>query len=97
MSNAKIYTKPLSVNECRKGRRFKTQKYKDYREMMMIYLPTMEIPDGKLSISIEYGFSSSGIDVDNPTKPFLDCMQDKYHINDSRIYELIQKKVIVKK
>ena len=60
-------------------------------------LPAIEVPKGKLSISINYGFSNSMSDIDNPCKPFLDILQKKYKFNDNMIYELIQTKEIVKK
>ena len=51
----------------------------------------------KLKIEIVFGFSSSGSDIDNGLKPFLDCIQKKYGINDNKVYELNVKKEVVKK
>lgn len=93
----RINIKPLSVNEAWKGRRFKTDEYKVYERAMLYLLPQMNTPKEALKISIVFGFSSSGSDIDNCLKPFLDCLQKKYAINDNRIYELNVKKEIVKK
>lgn len=93
----KIEIKPLSVNDAWKGRRFKTDEYKTYERAMMYLLPQMSTPKDALKINIIFGFSSSGSDIDNCLKPFLDCLQKKYAINDNRIYELNVKKEIVKK
>jgi Holliday junction resolvase RusA-like endonuclease len=93
----KVNIKPLSVNETWQGKRFKTQKYKDYELKMLFILPSIEIPEGKLRIDIIYGFSNKSSDIDNPCKPFIDILQKKYGFNDSRIYFLTQSKEIVEK
>ena len=92
-----INIKPLSINECFQGRRFKTKTYKQFEKDLSFLLPTITIPDGNLKLSIEWGFSNKSSDTDNPTKPFQDILQKKYGFNDSRIYELSLKKSIVKK
>lgn len=93
----KISVKPLSVNQAWKGRRFKTDDYKKYERVLLLLLPKLDIPEGDLKLSIKFGFSSKGSDLDNPVKLFQDCLQKKYKFNDSRIYELNIKKEIVKK
>ena len=57
----------------------------------------MEIPEGPLKLTIQWGFSSAGSDIDNPVKCFLDCLQKKYGFNDSRIHSLQVDKALVKK
>jgi Holliday junction resolvase RusA-like endonuclease len=89
--------KPLSVNEARKGRRFKSDKYKSYERDVLTLLRPMTIPEGPLELFLEWGFSSAGSDFDNPIKPFTDCLQKKYGFNDNRIVEAHIKKVKVKK
>ena len=92
-----IRIKPLSVNECWQGRRFKTPKYKSYQRALLFYLKPLKVPDGALSIRMVIGFSNKNSDLDNPLKPFIDILQKKYGFNDSRIYELqIQKKIVQK-
>ena len=89
--------KPLSVNEAWQGRRFKTPKYKRYERDILMMLRPLEVPKGKLKLTITYGFSNKASDVDNPCKLFVDCLQKKDGFNDRDIYCLIQHKVDVKK
>ena len=94
----KIKIKPLSVNQAWQGRRFKTQKYKDFEKAMLMMLPPLKIDfKALLRIDITFGYSSKASDIDNGLKPTLDCLQKKYGINDNRIYELNVKKEIVEK
>lgn len=92
-----IQIKPLSVNDCWQGRRFKTDKYKDYEKLVLLMLPKQIDVSGPFRIKIEFGFSNVQSDIDNPLKPFLDILQKKYSINDKEVYELIVKKTVVKK
>lgn len=89
--------KPLSVNKCWQGRRFKTPEYESYEKELLYLLPKIEIPKDKLQIKIKWGFSSKANDVDNPTKPLLDILQKKYNFNDKMIYKLEIEKIEVKK
>ena len=94
----RIDTKPLSVNQCWQGKRFKTEKYKSYERLLLFTLPKIVIPEeGELSVYYEFGFSSSASDIDNPIKPFQDILQKKYGFNDSRIWKMEVVKVKVKK
>ena len=91
-----IKIKPLSVNKAWKGRRFKTDDYKDYEQTLMYILPPLSFdPRLDYSIVIEFGVSNSRADIDNPVKPFLDCLTKKYGVDDSHIWEMhvIKKKV----
>ena len=94
-----IKIKPLSVNECWKGTRKKTDKYKWYEmELLLSLLPKMMfIPEGKLQIYLEFGVSSRGFDYDNAIKPFQDILQKKYGFDDNKIYMAFINKKIVKK
>ena len=85
----KIKIKPLSINEAWAGRRFKTPKYKAFEEELLLKLKPMDVPEGKLSISILYGMSNMQSDVDNPTKTFVDVLQKKYGFNDNKIYAMV--------
>lgn len=89
--------KPLSVNQVWQGKRFKTKTYKDYEKTLMLILPKFEVPDGPLTLYLEFGFSNSASDWDNPIKPFQDILQKKYGFNDSRVMEAHVKKTKVKK
>jgi Holliday junction resolvase RusA-like endonuclease len=93
----KIQIKPLSVNNCWQGRRFKTKLYKQYEKDLLTILPPLEVPEGKLLLKILVGFSSKLSDVDNMQKPFIDILQKKYKFNDNKIYRIEIEKTIVKK
>jgi len=104
LTEHKIKIKPLSVNQAWQGRRFKSQLYTWYEEMLLgnakkriqgILPDYVHISDGELSLSLEFGVSNIGSDWDNPIKPFLDVLQKKYGFNDNRIYhaEVTKKKV----
>ena len=93
----KIDIKPLSVNKCWQGKRFKTIEYRVY-EMNCIYLlPKIHIGEPPYMIWLEFGFSNMASDIDNPVKPFLDILQKKYGFDDKDITEMHLKKVKVKK
>lgn len=89
--------KPLTINQAYTGRRFKTPAYKKYKRDVLLVLPRMKIPEGFLSVSLEWGFSNHASDIDNPAKLFIDCLQEKYGFNDRVIKELYIKAIDVKK
>ena len=93
----KLDIKPLSVNEAWQGKRFKTKAYKQYERDLLFLLPKIEIPKGKMSVYLEFGFSNKLSDFDNPVKLFMDILQKKYDFNDKEIYEANIKKTIVEK
>jgi Holliday junction resolvase RusA-like endonuclease len=84
----RIEIKPISVNECWQGRRFKTPKYKQYEKNLLKLLHKCFIPDAPYKLTIEVGFSNSMSDIDNIAKPFIDILQKKYLFNDKDILEL---------
>ena len=88
MNHQRIPIKPLSVNACWQGVRYKTPAYKTYERDLLLLLRPMEIPDGPLEIRIEWGMSAAS-DVDNPGKPFLDILQKRYGFNDNRVERLV--------
>jgi Holliday junction resolvase RusA-like endonuclease len=88
---------PLSVNKVWQGKRFKTPAYSKYENIVLLMLPKIEIPQSPFKVIIEFGFSSTLSDIDNPIKPILDILQKKYNINDKDVFELNIKKEIVKK
>lgn len=92
-----IKIKPLSVNQTWQGRRFKTKEYKAYEALLLGLLKDFKVPDSPLTVSIEFGFSNKGADIDNCVKPFLDVLQKRYNFNDNKIYSLNLTKRIVKK
>ena len=93
-----INIKPLSVNQAWKGRRFRSDKYKIYEKNLLLLLPNTSIEiKGDLKLSIVFGFSNRGSDIDNPLKPLIDILQKKYKFNDKQIIILNVEKKIVKK
>ncbi len=92
-----IHIKPLSVNQCWQGKRFKTNKYKSYEKELMYKLKPMDIPKGNLKVTLTFGLSSKLADIDNPVKAFIDVLQKRYKFNDRDIYEMRLKKIDVKK
>lgn len=98
MKEIRLNIKPLSVNECWQGKRFKTPLYKKYEQNMLLMLPKFKIDiESKLAIDLEFGFSSPLCDLDNPVKPLIDILQKKYGFNDKNIVKLNLTKVLVKK
>jgi Holliday junction resolvase RusA-like endonuclease len=93
----KIDIKPLSVNKCWQGRRFKTKEYKCYESELLLRLRPLEIPKSPLEVIIEFGFSNMASDTDNPVKPFVDILQKKYGFNDNKVYKYVLTKVKVPK
>lgn len=92
-----IRIKPVSVNQCWKGRRFKTPIYKVYEKELLLKLPDISVPDGNLCLKVNVAFSNKQSDIDNILKPLLDILQNKYGFNDNRIYRLEVNKLICKK
>lgn len=89
--------KTLSVNQCWRGRRFKTPEYKAYEKELLYTLPNLKVPEPPYKVTFVVGFSNRRSDIDNFLKPLIDIMQKKYGFDDKDIYELYVKKVITKK
>lgn len=93
-----VKIKPLSVNQVWQGRRYRTPVYNWYEKELMYLLPKqIQIPEGRMGIYLEFGFSTKASDGDNPMKPLIDILQKKYQFNDNRIYEYTIIKKVVKK
>jgi len=84
----KLNIKPLSVNQCWQGQRFKTKEYLQYEQNVLLMLPKIKVPEPPFRLELEFGFSNMASDLDNPVKPFVDILQKKYGINDKHILEL---------
>lgn len=94
----KIDIKPISVNECWQGKRYKTKKYDAYIKKLLLMLPQKKIATNvNLKVYYEFGVSSPLSDWDNPVKPFQDVLQKKYNFDDRNIFEATVKKIIVPK
>ena len=93
----KIDIKPLSVNECWQGRRFKTDSYKSYEFKLLLLLPKIKLPDPPFEAYYTFGLSNNLGDADNLIKPFQDILSKKYGFNDRVIHRIIIEKIIVQK
>ncbi len=93
----RVNIKPLSVNECWRGRRFKTDKYSIYERNVLMLLKPMKTPIDKIYLKVKIGLSSKNADIDNVLKPFIDILQIKYSFNDKNIFKITIEKEIVKK
>lgn len=93
----RINIKPLSVNECWQGRRFKTDNYLSYEKELLRLLQPIELPEKPYKISFEFGFSSRASDWDNCVKAAQDILQKRYGFNDKDIIEAYVVKKYVKK
>lgn len=88
----------MTVNQAWQGRRYKTPKYKAWREQINWMLPaTIDVPKGRLMLMVTFGVSSKLSDLDNLLKPFIDGLQDKYGFNDRKIYVGLCAKIDVPK
>lgn len=93
-----INVKPLSVNEAWQGKRFKTDKYRQYENTLLWLLPNkMELPSPPYELHFKFGFSNTLSDWDNPVKPTQDVLSKKYGFNDKLIRRAIVETEIVKK
>lgn len=97
MNMNRLKIKPISVNDCWQGRRFKTPVYTSFEHEMTYLLPKLKVPSGKLLLRLTVGVSSKAADVDNVIKPILDILQKKYGFNDKLIYGMDIWKEDVKK
>lgn len=95
--SCRINYKPISVNKCWQGRRFKTKDYITFERDLLLLLPKMTLNKGVYSIKIIFGVSNYQADIDNGLKPTIDVLQKKYGFNDRDIFELYVKKEVVKK
>lgn len=93
----KLNIKPLSVNQCWAGRRFKTPEYKVYENAVLFLLPKFKLPEPPYEIYFKFGFSSRASDFDNPVKPMTDILQKKYGFDDKLIQKAIIEKTLVPK
>lgn len=92
-----IDIKPLSVNRAWRGRRFKSQDYKDYESSLFYLLPPIpDFPKENIKLSFEFGMPKSQ-DIDSPLKQTIDIMQKKYGFDDKNIIELHVTKTHAKK
>lgn len=93
----KLKIKPLSVNRAFQGRRFRTPEYDTYEKHVIWSLPPITLPPEPYHLIVTFGMSNLLSDVDNPVKPFMDCLQKKYRFNDKQVHKITVEKVKTKK
>ena len=64
---------------------------------MCLLPPEVDIPEGPLKMTLQWGFSSKLADWDNPIKPFQDILQNFYQFNDRDVWDAHVSKRLVKK
>jgi len=91
--------KPLSVNKLFQGRRFRTKEYDVYEMMMRVELNKKKyvMPPPPYEFHVEFGFSNTASDLDNPIKSLVDICQAYYGFNDKEIFRIVAEKKIVPK
>lgn len=98
----KIPLKPMSVNEIFQGRRYKTRKYKDWRqsfgELLRYNNNIKSTIEGFINIDIKFYIQSFRLrDVDNMVKGVQDALVENEAIEDDRfIKKLTAEKFEVK-
>ncbi len=97
MSSIRVLIKPLSVNKCWQGKRYKTTEYKTYESQMLWLLPAVVLPQPPYEVEYKFGVSSKLADWDNPVKPLQDILQKKYGFDDRDIFRAVVEKEIVPK
>lgn len=81
----RMEVKPLSINQCWQGKRYKTDAYKKYEAVLLMTLPKMDLPEPPYQIYFKFGFSSASSDYDNCIKGTQDILSKKYKFNDKLI------------
>jgi len=80
-----VNIKPISVNECYKGRRYRTPKYDKYERDLRFILPKIVMPEPPYKIHFVFGLSSLASDGDNCVKNTQDVISKHYGFNDKLI------------
>lgn len=90
-----IQVKALSVNRLFKGRRFKTQEYKDYEEFLLYSLPKKPMIKGMVNIHYKFFLKNHKItDCSNLVKALEDILVKKGYIVDDRfVYKFTVEKI----
>lgn len=96
MKSITIPIKPISANECWKGRKFKTKKYDMWREETLWLVKAQSKSNAIKDCSIDFKFylNSPAMDLDNMLKPIIDTLQFAGIIlNDRYITKITAEKI----
>lgn len=80
-----INLKPISVNQCYRGKRYRTTLYDKYERDLKFMLPKIVLPKPPYKIHFIFGLSSLASDGDNYVKNTQDIIAKHYGFNDKLI------------
>jgi Holliday junction resolvase RusA-like endonuclease len=87
--------KPLSINACFQGRRFKNKAHKQYEAQLLWQLKKSGKIEGKYRIEFDFYFKTTNCDVSNYIKVVEDAIVKAGLVDDDRYcYELTARKHI---
>lgn len=96
MKSIVIPAKPISANDCWKGRKFKTKDYDRWREEFLWLLKGQAKGGAVKECSIDFKFylKSLAMDLDNMLKPVIDSLQlAGIILNDRYITKITAEKI----
>jgi Holliday junction resolvase RusA-like endonuclease len=80
-----IPIKPISINACFQGRRFRTKDFKKWQELVIHTLPKGIEKGEKIELAISVHLKSPlRSDLDNYAKPIIDCCVKRGLMKDDR-------------
>jgi Holliday junction resolvase RusA-like endonuclease len=86
-----IQIKPMSINVCFQGRRFRTSTFKKWQDLIICSLPAGSSKSKSLAMSIYiYLKDMNRSDLDNYIKPLIDCCVKKGIILDDRYIKYLE-------
>jgi Holliday junction resolvase RusA-like endonuclease len=86
-----IPIKPMSINVCFQGRRFRTTTFKKWQDMVLFSLPAGASDSKNISMSIYiYLRDMRRSDLDNYIKPIIDCCVKRGLIIDDRYIRYLE-------
>ena len=96
MIDVEIQMKPMSVNQAFRAiprgnfcTSIKSSAYRQYEKDLSMLLPKKEMIKGEVVVTIEYYLKRYSVDLDNLTKPLIDCLATaEYFENDKYITSL---------
>lgn len=99
MNTLQIETKPISVNQMYRGRRFMSKAGKSVKQAITWELKSQwhdDVITEPVALNVLFYMKNKRIDIDNQLKGLLDCMTGIIYKDDSLIEELHVYKLIDK-
>ena len=81
----RVDRKPISVNEAYTGKRYNTDKHRQFNKDVGYMLPKIKLPEPPYEIYFKFGLSNPSADWDGSIKPVQDSIATKYGFNDKLI------------